>query len=133
MSVDVLVVDDDADLRGPLADLLRDEGYVVEVLAGTDDFHDSLESMQPKLVLLDLTLPGTDLRQVLKAARTDHLTEGRTIFALSGLDDASQQAEDLGLDGAVRKPFDIQELLTLIASVCRSPPPEVANDQHSIA
>jgi len=129
MAIDVLVVDDDADLREPLADLLRDEGYEVAELDTADSFTELVEQQQPKLILLDLTLPGADLREVLQAARSEHLMDGRVVLALSGLDEAEEMAVELGLHGAVRKPFDIQALLVRVRSICR---PASAEHQPSV-
>jgi DNA-binding response OmpR family regulator len=119
MGIDVLIVDDDVDLRGPLAELFREEGYVVEELGSADGFCEALETWEPALVLLDLTLPGADLHQVMKDAEARHLTEGRTMLALSGLDDALELAEELGLQGAIRKPFDIEDMLAQVGAALR--------------
>ena len=120
MPVDVLVVDDDADLRSPLVELLRDEGYVVDELGTAQGLLQKIASGQPKLILLDLTLPGGDLRALIEQGHRDHLFEGRVTLALSGLEDAATLADEMGLNGAVRKPFDILSLLAQVAKVCRA-------------
>jgi DNA-binding response OmpR family regulator len=118
MAVDVLIVDDDADLRAPLAELLRDEGYLVEEHGSAKDLLRKIADAQPKLILLDLTLPGGNLRSLLAEARQTALLAGRVVLALSGLDDAPELATELGLNGAVRKPFDVMSLLARVDAVC---------------
>jgi DNA-binding response OmpR family regulator len=118
MAVDVLIVDDDADLRAPLAELLRDEGYLVEEHGSAKDLLRKIADAQPKLILLDLTLPGGNLRSLLAEARQTALLAGRVVLALSGLDDAAELATELGLNGAVRKPFDVMSLLARVDAVC---------------
>src|SRR3954462_9114472 len=107
MAVDVLIVDDDADLRAPLVELLRDEGYAVEELGTANELLRKIADTQPKLILLDLTLPGGDIRSLVREGRQQNLLSGRVTLALSGLDEAPELASELGLDGAVRKPFDV--------------------------
>ena len=117
--MDVLVVDDDPDIRTTLAELLRDEGYAVEELAGASGLCDLLDEHRPRLVLLDLTLPGKALETVLAEAHERQLLTRTTVLALSGLEDAAEIALQLGLDGSVRKPFEIEPLLACVARICR--------------
>lgn len=61
MSAQILIVDDDAGSRNALANLLRDEGYRVEAVAGGTEAMDHLHrSPAPKLIVLDLMMPGMD-------------------------------------------------------------------------
>ena len=121
MAVDVLIVDDDADLRIPLVELLRDEGYYVDELGSALGLLKKITDAQPSLILLDLTLPGGDLSSLLREARQQGLLDGRVTLALSGLEEAPQLAYQLGLAGALRKPFDIASLLARIESIVRAP------------
>ena len=56
----VLVVDDEANARTALAELLRDEGYAVETAADGFKALGKLEDFAPDLVLTDLKMPGMD-------------------------------------------------------------------------
>lgn len=130
MAVDVLIVDDDADLRIPLVELLRDEGYTVDELGSAHGLLKKIADTQPKLILLDLTLPGGDLRTLLRDARQQNLLEGRVTLALSGLEEAPELASQLGLAGALRKPFDIASLLARVQAVCRPDRSAASQSSH---
>lgn len=117
MAADVLVVDDDDDIRFSVSEILRDEGYAVAELSGGERVLEQIQADHPKLVLLDLSLPGTDIDELAARIRADGWLERTTILAVSGLDDAAARAEQLGLHGTVRKPFDIDELITRVEEV----------------
>ncbi len=128
MSLDVLIVDDDPDIRTTLAELLSEEGFSVETTESIVGLASALEHARPRLVLLDLTLPGQNLQSVLAEAHERDLLTRTAVYAMSGLDETSDIAQDLGLDGAVRKPFEISELLALIERVCRQESRDAAGE-----
>lgn len=113
----ILVVEDDSNIREVLAELLRVEGYPV-VLA--EDGAEALEKLatipRPTLVLLDLMMPRVDGWQVLKTMREqDHLAPIPVIVTSAGADLRG------GLRGAneiVKKPYDLDSLLSLVAKYC---------------
>ena len=56
MATDILVVDDEIDIRGLIADILRDEGYDVVEAASFDEARSLLSSRQPGLLITELKL-----------------------------------------------------------------------------
>jgi two-component system nitrogen regulation response regulator NtrX len=56
----ILVVDDEADIRGLLKEILSEEGYEVEVAADAAQARSSRATQVPDLVLLDIWMPDTD-------------------------------------------------------------------------
>lgn len=119
MLIDVLIIDDDDDIRATLAELLQEEGYAVIALPDANELVETLEKVRPRMMLLDLTLPGQDLGQTLADARQMDLLTETAVFALSGLEEADAVAQQLGLQGSVRKPFQITELLGHVERICR--------------
>lgn len=117
MAVDVLVVDDDEDIRFSISEILRDEGYAVAELSGGERVLELLQADHPKLVLLDLSLPGTDIEALAARIRDDGWIERTTILVVSGLEDAQNRAAQLGFHGTVRKPFDVDQLIDRVAEV----------------
>lgn len=115
MDLDVLVVDDDVDMRTTLEELLADEGYVVESLSGAKTLIDVIESRSPKLVLLDLTMPGFDVSATAQIMHERGISSRTRIIALSGLDRLHQLVEEYGFHGALPKPFEIDQLFELVA------------------
>jgi CheY-like chemotaxis protein len=71
-AADVLIVEDDGDLRGALAECLRLEGYcVAEASDGADALACLRDGARPALILLDLIMPRMDGRQFLGAVREE--------------------------------------------------------------
>jgi two-component system nitrogen regulation response regulator NtrX len=66
----ILVVDDEAGVRGSLAGILGDEGYAVEAAASGEAALTALENRRYDLILLDVWLPGMDGLEVLARVRT---------------------------------------------------------------
>src|SRR5476651_158151 len=56
----ILVVDDEADIRGLLKEILTEEGYSVEVAADAEQARAARARQTPDLVLLDIWMPGVD-------------------------------------------------------------------------
>ncbi len=58
MSADVLVVDDEVDIRELVAGILEDEGYAVRVAADSDQALAALRARKPALLVLDIWMQG---------------------------------------------------------------------------
>ena len=61
MALEVLVVDDEADIRELVSGVLEDEGYAVRAAADSTAALDAIEERRPSRVLLDVWLPGSPL------------------------------------------------------------------------
>lgn len=109
-STRILVVEDDALLRAIVAEVLRDDGYVVEE-AG--DGRAALEAMRraPDAVVLDLHMPHLDGLGFIRALRDRAQGCRVPLVVLSGATRADEAAAQLGADALVRKPFDLDDLL----------------------
>src|SRR3954453_3065846 len=59
MALEVLVVDDEADIRGLVSGVLEDEGYAVRTAADSDSTLDAVEERRPSMALLDVWLHGS--------------------------------------------------------------------------
>lgn len=107
---EILVVEDDPDIRDSTAELLRARGYTVATLGDIKRLKGALRANPPDLVLQDCHMPGLDLAAAIREVRAaPHL---RSVPIL--LYTASIEGDDfwraLGADGLVRKPFEIEEL-----------------------
>ncbi len=106
----VLVVDDNAALRGLVRANLEREGYQVVEAGSADEALDVAAERTPGLVLLDVVLPGTDGWQLLQ--RLQELHGAVPVIMFSGQVDASSaDARQLGAKAFVGKPFDPQQLV----------------------
>jgi DNA-binding NtrC family response regulator len=107
----ILVVDDEANARTALAELLRDEGYDVETAADAFKALGKFESFTPHLVLTDLKMPGMDgieLMQKLAQKDAELVTIVMTAF---GAVDTAVEAMRVGAADYLTKPLNFEELL----------------------
>ena len=116
--VHLLVVDDEAALREPLAEYLSRQGFGVSQAASAAEARTLLRDETPDLVLLDIMMPGEDGFSLCR-----HLVESRaipTIF-LTAKGEATDRIVglEIGADDYVVKPFEPRELVARIRSVLR--------------
>src|SRR5262245_63875140 len=74
MAADILIVDDEADIRELVAGILQDEGYSTRTAHDSDDALAAVTSRKPSLVFLDIWLQGSRLDglQLLDAIKAEH-------------------------------------------------------------
>lgn len=111
----ILVVEDNENTRRLLETILRGAGYEVTPAPDAEEGLRILRGDAPvDLVLLDLFLPGADGIQFLRA-RAEMEQERRppviVVSATEDMDTLRPQLRELGAKMALRKPFDVQELL----------------------
>ncbi len=116
--IKLLVVDDEAALRQPLAEYLSRQGFAVAQAASAAEARSRLRDETPDLVLLDIMMPGEDgLSLCRHIAEALHLP---TIF-LTARGEATDRIVglEIGADDYVVKPFEPRELVARIRSVLR--------------
>ncbi|MGI8930453.1 MAG: sigma-54-dependent transcriptional regulator [Candidatus Limnocylindria bacterium] len=113
----VLVVDDDADIRSLLSDLLSEEGYAVR-LAGTgaEALADVAKTL-PDLVMMDVQLPDQDGIGVLKTLKREHAELEVIVMTAFGGSSTAIKAMEQGAYDYVTKPFEIEDLLATLRRV----------------
>ncbi|RVU05132.1 response regulator [Novosphingobium umbonatum] len=114
----LLLVDDEPDLREPLASYLERQGFAVKQAASAAQARAMIAEEVPELVLLDIMMPGEDGLSLCR-----HLTEAKaipTIF-LTARGEATDRIVglEIGADDYVVKPFEPRELVARIRSVLR--------------
>ncbi len=115
----LLLIEDEAALRRSLAEALRQDGYVVEVAADFAQAHEKIALYEYDCLLLDLTLPGGDGLELLRALKARSTTTGVLILtARAGLDDRVRGL-DLGADDYLPKPFHLSELNARLRAILR--------------
>ena len=117
----VLVVDDDADVRALVSELLTRAGYEVSEAPNGREALKSLFDERPDLVLLDISMPELDGWATLDRIR--ELSDVPVVM-LSALGAELEKVRALraGADDYVTKPFGRQELLARVESVLRRAP-----------
>lgn len=113
----ILAIEDDADTREMYARMLRDEGH--EAILAADGV-EGLQLMDPKpdLVMLDLSLPGMDGYDILRAMKADPTTAEIPVLVVS-VNRFDRPAGVPGFVAALRKPFDLPLLPAMLSLVGR--------------
>lgn len=118
----ILVVEDDIPLARLMDALLVSEGYRVRTVHDGFAALDTIQQESPALVLLDLTLPRMDGWDVLERVRA--LANPPPVALLTGHASVATRARDAGAATLVQKPFDIDELLQIVATLLGDTPVE---------
>lgn len=117
MALEVLVVDDEADIRELVSGVLEDEGYAVRSAADSSAALDAIEERRPSLVLLDVWLQGSrmDGLQILQEVkRRDPNLPVLMISGHGNLDTAVAAIREGAID-FIEKPFEAERLVHLVA------------------
>ena len=117
MALDILVVDDEADIRELVAGVLEDEGYQPRTAANSDQVLAALAERRPSLVLLDVWLQGSRLDglQLLSELKRRDPTLPVIVFSGHGTIDTAVAAVRAGAVDFIEKPFESSRLLHLVA------------------
>ncbi|MDB6085096.1 MAG: nitrogen assimilation regulatory protein NtrX [Gammaproteobacteria bacterium] len=111
----ILVVDDEADIRGLLKEILSEEGYEVEVAADAGQARSSRASQVPDLVLLDIWMPDTDGITLLREwSVTDGYDCPVVMMSGHGTVETAVEATRLGAFDFVEKPLSLTKLLRTV-------------------
>jgi CheY-like chemotaxis protein len=117
----VLVVDDEPTLLAVVADVLREEGYTVVVAGGGRAALASFTDAPPDLVVLDVMMPGMDGHAAYRALRA--LPGGAAVPVVFASAAADANGLPNGAAAFLRKPYDLEALLALIARLVGPPIP----------
>jgi DNA-binding NtrC family response regulator len=111
----ILVVDDEADIRSTISDILTDEGYEVTVAGDAAGARSEVQRAAPDLVLLDVWMPDIDGITLLREW-TDAGTPGCPVVILSGHGtvETAVEATRLGAVDFVEKPLSLAKLLRTV-------------------
>lgn len=120
-SMKVMVVEDEADIREILRNLLEEEGFQVVALETGLNIMEELNQHRPDLLLLDQILPGKTGVEAVKEVRASQGFAKLPIIMVTGLsgEDDKVNALDLGADDYVTKPFYPKELAARIKALAR--------------
>ncbi|TCM16992.1 two-component system OmpR family response regulator [Novosphingobium sp. PhB165] len=114
----LLLVDDEAALREPLAEYLSRQGFAVSQARSAAEARSLLRDEKPDLVLLDIMMPGEDGLSLCR-----HLVEAQDVpvIFLTARGEATDRIVglEIGADDYVVKPFEPRELVARIRSVLR--------------
>jgi two-component system, NtrC family, nitrogen regulation response regulator NtrX len=111
----ILVVDDEADIRGLLKEILSEEGYEVDIAADASQARSSRATQVPDLVLLDIWMPDTDGITLLREwSHTDGYDCPVVMMSGHGTVETAVEATRLGAFDFVEKPLSLTKLLRTV-------------------
>jgi two-component system, cell cycle response regulator DivK len=113
----ILIVDDNATNLKLARVLLQGEGYAVRTAIDAEDALRQLATYTPRVILMDIQLPGMDGLQLTQMLKSGDSTKDIVILALTAyaMKGDEEKARAAGCDGYVTKPIDIDSLPQLIA------------------
>ena len=113
----ILVVDDEADIRQLVQEILSEEGYVVDVAANAAEARAACARQVPDLVLLDIWMPDTDGISLLKEwQQAQSLAAPVVMMSGHGTVETAVEATRLGAVDYVEKPLSLAKLLRTVTS-----------------
>ena len=116
MSLDILVVDDERDIRELVAGVLEDEGYETRGAADSDAALEAIAERRPSLVLLDVWLQGSRLDGLELLDEIKRRDPSIPVLVISGHGnlDTAVAAIRRGASDFIEKPFEAERLLLLV-------------------
>ncbi|MFI5211308.1 MAG: response regulator [Ignavibacteria bacterium] len=116
----ILVVDDNKYTRLALTAIIEDSGFKALTLPGGDGVLEEIESKKPDLVILDKRLPGYDGIEILREVKKTY-NDLKVIILTAYADEISaRKAIEIGAFAFLTKPFDNEELISIIKKAVKS-------------
>jgi two-component system nitrogen regulation response regulator NtrX len=117
MAHDILIVDDEADIRMLIAGVLKDEGYATREAADSDEALHELQARQPTLVILDIWLQDSELDgiEILRRLRIEMPSVPVVMISGHGTIETAVEAIKIGAYDFIEKPFKSDRLLLVVA------------------
>lgn len=113
---DILIVDDERDIRELISDILKDEGFSTRLAGNSDDAMAQIEAEEPALMILDIWLKDSQMDgiDILKAVKRDNPDVPVVIISGHGNIEIAVAAIKQGAYDFIEKPFNIDQLLVVI-------------------
>lgn len=117
----IYYVEDDTNIRELTLYALKQAGFEAHGFAAAEEFFKALAEQQPKLVLLDIMLPGIDGMEILKRLRSETSTSHIPVMMLTakGTEFDKVSGLDAGADDYLAKPFGMMELVSRVNALLR--------------
>jgi two-component system nitrogen regulation response regulator NtrX len=116
MASDILIVDDETDIRELISGILEDEGYETRLAYDSDSALAAIEERRPSLIVLDIWLQGSRLDglELLKVVKDQHPELAVVIISGHGNIETAVSAIKLGAYDYIEKPFKTDRLILVI-------------------
>jgi len=112
----IMIVDDEPDNISTVKTILEKEGYAIVTAVNADDCLEKLKTSKPDLILMDIMMPGTPVKEVIpkidKKIKIAYLSVVRTSEA-----EKEDLMESKNIVDYIQKPFDIKELAEKVKKI----------------
>ena len=125
----ILIIDDNAQNLKLARVVLANEGFDVRTASNAEDALQLLRTVTPRLILMDIQLPGMDGLELTRRLKADPATRAIGVIALTAyaMKGDDEKAFAAGCDGYITKPIDIERLPALVSSYLAERSPESKN------
>jgi two-component system, response regulator, stage 0 sporulation protein F len=114
----VLIIEDDADVSGLLAEVIRDSGFPCETAHDGREALDQVLACEPRLILLDLRMPKMDGWQFVQQLKRRFPSHKPAVVLVSAHPDLNQEARALDATHFLQKPFHVDDVVRLAQRYC---------------
>lgn len=111
----IMVVDDEPDIRNTVKTILEKQGYKVLTAVSGDDCLKQLKTANPDLILMDIMMPGTPVREIIPKLgniKIAYLSVVRTSEA-----EKEELTKSKNIVDFIQKPFDVNELIKRVKKI----------------
>ena len=115
MSGAVLVVEDDLDLASLIQMILADDGYEVALASDGRQALAQVAERMPGVILLDMRMPVMNGWEFAREYQARYGSAAAPIVVVTAAENARARAEEIGADGWLEKPFEIEDVLRMVA------------------
>jgi len=114
----ILIADDETGIRLTVGRIL-DKDYVVLEAANGEEAVEIAKGQKPDLILMDLIMPKMDGYAACSQIKADEATKGIPVVILTAVGNELNKkfAKEMGAEGYITKPFNIQELMDVITPI----------------
>jgi CheY-like chemotaxis protein len=118
---DILVVDDDPAIRDVVVDILEMSAYAVRTASNGAEALAETRQRKPAAILLDLMMPVMNGWEFLRHCRSEPGCAHVPVVIMSAARDASTAADELGAQAFLPKPFELDDILTVVDRLAKRP------------
>ena len=125
----ILIVDDNTQNLKLARVVLANEGFDVYTASNAEDALQLLRTVTPRLILMDIQLPGMDGLELTRRLKADPATRAVRVIALTAyaMKGDDEKAFAAGCDGYITKPIDVERLPVVVSSYLAERSPESVN------
>lgn len=110
----IWIIDDDQSILEISKIILEEAGFAVSIFKNEEEFLDALQDSLPDLVFLDITLSGSSGIKIAQSLKENKKTASIPLILMSADSEIEKKTQDANADGFLAKPFNIDDLLSIV-------------------